>query len=64
MINNFSFSRKSKNRPLKDTLSNCSNAEIDLIIRLLTFDPNQRISAEEALKHEHFDEVRGINSEL
>ena len=42
----------------------CSNAEIDLIMNLLHFDPSERISAEQALKHEFFDEVRGINPEL
>lgn len=42
----------------------CSNAEIDLIMRLLSFDPQERISAEEALNHEHFDEVRDISPEL
>jgi len=51
VLKNFSFSRKAKLRPLQDLLGMCSNAEIDLIIHLLSFDPNDRISAEQALKH-------------
>ena len=61
VLKNFSFSRKAKLRPLQDILTMCSNTEIDLIMSLLQFDPNERVSAEKALKHEYFDEVRGIS---
>jgi len=30
-------------------------------MNLLKFDPNDRSCAEKALKHEYFDEVRGIS---
>lgn len=38
--------------------ANQDAAAVDLLGRLLTFDPDQRASAEEALTHEYFDELR------
>jgi serine/threonine protein kinase len=37
---------------------------MDLIANLLRFNPDQRISAEQALKHEYFDEVKHMNPDL
>jgi serine/threonine protein kinase len=31
---------------------------IDLLLKLLTYDPNQRISAIQALKHEYFKDMK------
>eukprot|EP00483_Globobulimina_turgida_P002908 UN02913 len=36
---------------------------LDLLDRLLRFDPNERLTAKEAMKHKYFDKVRHINVE-
>ena len=58
MIRNFTFSKRCKYRSLEETLSGCDPEEIDLITRLLKFEPSARLSAAEALKHPYFDGVR------
>ena len=37
--------------------------EIDLMKKLLTQDPYQRVSAKDALSHQYFDELRGKDSD-
>ena len=64
VLKNFSFSKRCKYRSIQDTLNGCSSDEIDLIMGLLRFDPNLRISAEEALKHPYFNEVRQMHPPL
>lgn len=58
VLRNFTFSKRCKSRALQETLSQCSAQEIDLIMNLLKFDPADRITAEEALRHEYFNEIK------
>ena len=58
VINNFTFSKRCKYRSLQDTLSMAEAPELDLIQRLLQFNPSNRLSAREALAHPYFNEVR------
>lgn len=46
MLHNFSFSRRCKMRTLQELLSPCAPEEVDLIMGLLRFDPNSRMTAE------------------
>lgn len=60
VIRNFLFSKRSKCKPIEETLKNCSALQFDLISNLLKFDPKKRLTTEEALKHKYFDEVRQL----
>lgn len=40
----------------------CSADCIDLIQQLLTYDPEKRISAKQALKHPYFKELREVSN--
>jgi mitogen-activated protein kinase 15 len=64
VLRNFTFSKRCKFRALQDTLSQCSAEEMDLIINLLKFDPADRITAEEALRHEYFNEIKQLEGNL
>ncbi|KAJ1933563.1 cyclin-dependent kinase 5 [Kickxella alabastrina] len=48
--------------PLEPLLPKLSASGIDLLKRLLTYEPQKRISAEEALLHPYFEELRVLNS--
>ena len=39
-----------------------SNECIDLIMKMLIYDPEQRITASEALRHEYFRDLKEIDS--
>jgi serine/threonine protein kinase len=58
------LSRKTVTRDLRQVLrermGDANEAYIDLIARMLTWNPNDRITAAEALKHRVFAEVRGV----
>ena len=41
-----------------------SNQGLDLMLKLLEFDPAKRISAEEALNHPYFSEYPGVKVRL
>jgi serine/threonine protein kinase len=51
-----------KSEPLAHRLPELDEAGIDLLRQMLQCDPEQRISADEALRHEYFDDVRHLNS--
>lgn len=51
----FTFQNQPYNR-LKSRLPHLSQSGLDLLNRMLTFDPNRRISATDALNHEFFKE--------
>lgn len=41
-------------------LSFSNHLEVDLIMNLLAFDPSGRITAQQAMNHEYFDEIREL----
>ncbi|OQS01847.1 cyclin-dependent kinase with F-box domain, partial [Thraustotheca clavata] len=45
-----------KSRPLDRLFPNISSLGLDLLGKLLTYNPNERISAENALRHPYFDQ--------
>lgn len=50
-------------QPLTKTIKELKNADpqaIDLLQKMLVYEPSKRISAREALKHPYFDEVNAI----
>lgn len=50
-------------QPLQKTikeLKNCDPQAMDLLMKMLVYEPAKRISAREALKHPYFDEVNAI----
>lgn len=64
ILKNFTFNRKKHQRTLAEALNHPSFDEIDLIGKLLQFDPKDRLAAKEALNHRFFDEVRNINPKI
>lgn len=44
--------------------SNCSEECLDLIRKLLTFNPNKRITIEEALKHPYLKDFYNTEDEI
>jgi serine/threonine protein kinase len=42
---------------MNEVLSEASDYELDLIEKLLKFNPEDRLSAENALKHKYFSEM-------
>lgn len=53
------FSRKPK-KDLKTVFPAASEEALDLLTRLVIFDPNQRITLKDALSHPFFDKVRSL----
>jgi serine/threonine protein kinase len=50
-------------QPLQKTikeLKGCDPQALDLLMKMLVYEPSKRISAREALKHPYFDEVNAI----
>lgn len=45
-------------KDLKQIIPDIDDLGIDLLRRLLTFDPTKRVTAKAALKHPYFDELR------
>lgn len=48
---------KKKGKPLSEIVPNASTIALDLLTKLLSFDPTKRPSVEEALKHPYFEEL-------
>jgi serine/threonine protein kinase len=46
-----------KKRPIRQLIPSAPPSAIDLISKLLTFDPDHRLSAEEALFHPFFESL-------
>lgn len=55
----FNFPTK-KGTGIEKLLPNASKDCIDLLYKLLTYDPQKRITADEALKHEYFKEFHQL----
>ena len=43
--------------PWKDLISNASDDALDLLDKMLKFDPDKRITIEQAMKHKYFDDL-------
>lgn len=54
--NEFNFPQK-KGIGFEKLLPNGPKELIDLLYKLLAYDPNDRITASEALKHEYFSDI-------
>eukprot|EP00826_Nyctotherus_ovalis_P036359 TRINITY_DN3215_c0_g3_i3.p1 TRINITY_DN3215_c0_g3~~TRINITY_DN3215_c0_g3_i3.p1 ORF type:complete len:487 (-),score=72.37 TRINITY_DN3215_c0_g3_i3:71-1531(-) len=51
-------------KDLSEIYPKASKQELDLLNKLLTFDPNKRITAKEALSHSYFDSIRDKQAEV
>lgn len=45
---------------MRNIFHNAADNEVDLIMKILKFDPDKRLSIKQALNHSYFDDVRDI----
>ena len=57
---NFNFPAK-KGTGIQKLLPHASQDSIELIFQLCTYDPDERISAKQALRHDYFKELRYVS---
>ena len=50
-------------RSLADVIPNCSNHALDLLEKIFIFNPNDRITASQALKHPFFEDLHDSDDE-
>jgi len=50
-------------RNLADVIPNCSNHALDLLEKIFIFNPNDRITASQALKHPFFEDLHDSDDE-
>jgi cyclin-dependent kinase 2 len=50
-------------KPLDAVVPALCPAGLDLLARLLEYDPNRRITAHAALEHPYFDDIRGLREQ-
>jgi mitogen-activated protein kinase 1/3 len=58
-----SFPRKAP-KPLTDFFPACGADELDILSRMLVFNPRRRISLDQLVAHRYFDSVRDVNREI
>jgi serine/threonine protein kinase len=54
----------SSRRPLESIFENADKAALDLLNKMLQFNPNKRITAAEAIEHEYLRSIRRPDMEI